>query len=284
MLLGGIMERQSTLAKEVAYSGIGLHSGREVKVRFLPAPADTGILFERIDLPGRPRVPAQAACVTQTMRATTLEAGDAKVFTVEHILAAFSALNIDNCLIEIDSLEPPVADGSALPFLELLAEAGRREQEALRSVYCIQEALTVRDGNRFISILPYEGFRITFTSVNPHKAIGIQFADVEITRDIFLKEIAPARTIGFVHEIEALQAQGLALGGSMENAAVYDENGAVNVLRFADELVRHKVLDVVGDLALAGPIKGHVVAVSSGHALNTKLSQLIAAARQGGCA
>ncbi len=278
------MERQSTLAKEVAYSGIGLHSGREVKVRFLPAPADTGILFERIDLPGRPRVPAQAACVTQTMRATTLEAGDAKVFTVEHILAAFSALNIDNCLIEIDSLEPPVADGSALPFLELLAEAGRREQEALRSVYCIQEALTVRDGNRFISILPYEGFRITFTSVNPHKAIGIQFADVEITRDIFLKEIAPARTIGFVHEIEALQAQGLALGGSMENAAVYDENGAVNVLRFADELVRHKVLDVVGDLALAGPIKGHVVAVSSGHALNTKLSQLIAAARQGGCA
>nr|WP_320147989.1 UDP-3-O-acyl-N-acetylglucosamine deacetylase [uncultured Anaeromusa sp.] len=278
------MERQSTLAKEVAYSGIGLHSGREVKVRFLPAPADTGILFERIDLPGRPRVPAQAACVTQTMRATTLEAGEAKVFTVEHILAALSAMDIDNCLIEIDSLEPPVADGSALLFLELLAEAGRCEQEALRSVYCIQEALTVRDGNRFISILPYDGFRITFTSVNPHKAIGIQFADVEITKELFWREIAPARTIGFVHEIEVLQAQGLALGGSMENAAVYDENGAVNVLRFADELVRHKVLDVVGDLALAGPIKGHVVAVSSGHALNTKLSQLIAAARQGGCA
>ena len=276
------MERQSTLAREVAYSGIGLHSGREVKVRFLPAPADTGILFERIDLPGRPRVPAQAACVTQTMRATTLEAGDAKVFTVEHILAAFSAMDIDNCLIEIDSLEPPVADGSALPFLELLAEAGRCEQEALRSVYCIKETLIVREEKRFISILPYNGFRITFTSVNPHKAIGIQFADVEITKELFWQEIAPARTIGFVHEIEALQAQGLALGGSMENAAVYDENGAVNVLRFADELVRHKVLDVVGDLALAGPIKGHVVAVSSGHALNTKLSQLIAAARQGG--
>ena len=278
------MERQSTLAREVAYSGIGLHSGREVKVRFLPAPADTGILFERIDLPGRPRVPAQAACVTQTMRATTLEAGEAKVFTVEHILAAFSALNLDNCLIEIDSMEPPVADGSALPFLELLAEAGRCEQEALRSVYCIKETLIVREEKRFISILPYDGFRITFTSVNPHKAIGIQFADVEITKELFWREIAPARTIGFVHEIEALQAQGLALGGSMENAAVYDENGAVNVLRFADELVRHKVLDVVGDLALAGPIKGHVVAVSSGHALNTKLSQLIAAARQGGCA
>ncbi|MDD3158037.1 UDP-3-O-acyl-N-acetylglucosamine deacetylase [Anaeromusa sp.] len=278
------MERQSTLAREVAYSGIGLHSGREVKVRFLPAPADTGILFERIDLPGRPRVPAQAACVTQTMRATTLEAGEAKVFTVEHILAAFSALNLDNCLIEIDSMEPPVADGSALPFLELLAEAGRCEQQALRSVYCIEEAFIVRDGNRFISILPYDGFRITFTSVNPHKAIGIQFADVKITKDLFWREIAPARTIGFVHEIEVLQAQGLALGGSMENAAVYDENGAVNVLRFSDELVRHKVLDVVGDLALAGPIKGHVVAVSSGHALNTKLSQLIAAARQGGCA
>ena len=278
------MELQSTLAKEVSYSGIGLHSGQEVKVRFLPAPANTGILFERTDLFGRPRVPAKAACVTQTMRATTLEEGEAKVFTVEHILAAFSALNIDNCLIEIDSLEPPVADGSALPFLELLAEAGRAEQQSLRSVYSIEKALIVREEKRFISILPYDGFRITFTSVNPHKAIGIQFADVEITKELFWREIAPARTIGFVHEIETLQAQGLALGGSMENAAVYDENGAVNELRFADELVRHKVLDVVGDLALAGPIRGHVVAVSSGHALNTKLSQLIAAARQGGCA
>ena len=278
------MELQNTLAKEVSYSGIGLHSGQEVKVRFLPAPANTGILFERTDLFGRPRVPAKAACVTQTMRATTLEEGEAKVFTVEHILAAFSALNIDNCLIEIDSLEPPVGDGSALPFLELLAEAGRAEQQSLRSVYSIEKALIVREEKRFISILPYDGFRITFTSVNPHKAIGIQFADVEITKELFWREIAPARTIGFVHEIETLQAQGLALGGSMENAAVYDENGAVNELRFADELVRHKVLDVVGDLALAGPIKGHVVAVSSGHALNTKLSQLIAAARQGGCA
>ena len=278
------MERQSTLAREVAYSGIGLHSGREVQMRFLPAPADTGIVFERVDLPGRPRVKAQASCVTQTMRATTLEAGEAKVFTVEHILAALAALHIDNCLIEINSLEPPVADGSALPFLELLAETGRSEQEAPRSVYCVQETLTVRDGSRFITVLPYDGFRITFTSVNPHAAIGIQFADVEITQEVFWREIAPARTIGFVNEIEALQAQGLALGGSMENAAVYDENGAVNELRFADELVRHKVLDVVGDLALAGPIKGHVVAVSSGHALNTKLSQLIAAARQGGCA
>lgn len=278
------MELQNTLAKEVSYSGIGLHSGQEVKVRFLPAPANTGILFERTDLFGRPRVPAKAACVTQTMRATTLEEGEAKVFTVEHILAAFSALNIDNCLIEIDSLEPPVGDGSALPFLELLAEAGRAEQQSLRSVYSIEKALIVREEKRFISILPYDGFRITFTSVNPHKAIGIQFADVEITKDLFWREIAPARTIGFVHEIETLQAQGLALGGSMENAAVYDENGAVNELRFADELVRHKVLDVVGDLALAGPIRGHVVAVSSGHALNTKLSQLIAAARQGGCA
>ena len=278
------MELQNTLAKEVSYSGIGLHSGREVKVRFLSAPANTGILFERTDLFGRPRVPAKAACVTQTMRATTLEEGEAKVFTVEHILAAFSALNIDNCLIEIDSLEPPVGDGSALPFLELLAEAGRAEQQSLRSVYSIEKALIVREEKRFISILPYDGFRITFTSVNPHKAIGIQFADVEITKDLFWREIAPARTIGFVHEIETLQAQGLALGGSMENAAVYDENGAVNKLRFTDELVRHKVLDVVGDLALAGPIRGHVVAVSSGHALNTKLSQLIAAARQGGCA
>ena len=278
------MELQNTLAKEVSYSGIGLHSGQEVKVRFLPAPANTGILFERTDLFGRPRVPAKAACVTQTMRATTLEEGEAKVFTVEHILAAFSALNIDNCLIEIDSLEPPVGDGSALPFLELLAEAGRAEQQSLRSVYSIEKALIVREEKRFISILPYDGFRITFTSVNPHKAIGIQFADVEITKDLFWREIAPARTIGFVHEIETLQAQGLALGGSMENAAVYDENGAVNKLRFTDELVRHKVLDVVGDLALAGPIRGHVVAVSSGHALNTKLSQLIAAARQGGCA
>lgn len=273
------MEKQTTLAQAACYTGIGLHSGRDVTVRFLPAAADSGIVFERIDLPGRPVVPARAQYVTQTLRATTLECGAAKVFTVEHILAALAALGIDNCHIEIDSVEPPVADGSALPFVQLLTEAGLTELEAPRQVQHVSEALTIRDGARFITILPYDGYRITFTSVNPHPALGVQFADVEVTVERFLQDIAPARTIGFVHEVEALQAKGLALGGSLENAVVYDEKGALNALRFPDELVRHKVLDVIGDLALAGPLKGHVIAVLSGHELNTKLSQLLVAAR-----
>lgn len=268
---------QTTVASTVSYTGIGLHSGQDVTITLKPAAAGTGIVFARIDLPGAPRVAAIAANVTSAMRATTLEDGLAKVFTVEHLLAAFSAMGVDNCLVEITAVEPPVADGSSLPFVRLLEQAGTLQQEALRTQIIIKQAVTIRQPDKFITILPYDGLRVTFTSVNPHPQLGVQFGDYEINVDSFIKEIAPARTIGFMHEVEALQKQGLALGGSLDNAVVYDDEKALTPLRFADELVRHKILDVIGDLALAGRVRGHVIAVKSSHALNTMLAKEILA-------
>lgn len=270
------MERQTTVASRVMYTGIGLHSGRDVTIALNPAPADSGIVFVRTDLAGLPRVAARAANVTNTMRATTLESGEAKVFTVEHLLAAFYAMDIDNCLVEISSVEPPVADGSSLPFFRLIESAGIvRQAELRRPPIIVTETIAVRYPDKFIAILPYDGFRITFTSINPHPLLGVQFGDYEITPEVFARELAPARTIGFMHEVEALKAQGLALGGSLDNAVVYDDEKCLTPLRFPDELVRHKILDVIGDLALAGRIAGHVIAVKSSHALNTALAKEI---------
>lgn len=274
------MSQQTTLAKTIAYTGIGLHSGKDVTITLQPAAADTGIVFVRTDLPGAPRVKATAANVTSTMRATTLEDGAAKVFTVEHLLAVFLALGIDNCLIEITAAEPPVGDGSALPFVRLVEEAGIAALSAPCRYAPLPAAQATRCPDKFIVILPYDGLRISFTSVNPHPLIGIQYGDFEITADTFIREIAPARTIGFMHEVEALKAQGLALGGSLENAVVYDDDKILTPLRFPDELVRHKILDVLGDLALVGRIRGHVIAVKSSHALNTALAKQIAASAQ----
>ncbi|MEG6585078.1 UDP-3-O-acyl-N-acetylglucosamine deacetylase [Dendrosporobacter sp. 1207_IL3150] len=271
------MQHQTTIGKTVTYTGIGLHSGQDVTIRLNPAPIDTGIVFARVDLPGAPQVAAKASNVTSTMRATTLESGNAKVFTVEHLLAAFSAMMVDNCIIEIDSVEPPVADGSSMPFVELIQQAGIIKQDAIRKILAVSAEQTIRHEDKFITILPYNGLRITFTSINSHPLLGVQFGDYEITPETFIKEIAPARTIGFMHEVEALKAQGLALGGSLENAVVYDAENVLTPLRFSDELVRHKILDVIGDLALAGCVRGHIIAVKSGHTLNTALANKILA-------
>lgn len=269
------MQYQTTIGRMVTYTGIGLHSGQNVTIRLNPAPVNTGIVFVRVDLPGAPQVAAKADNVTAAMRATTLESGPAKVFTVEHLMAAFSAMQLDNCLVEIDSVEPPVADGSSLPFVVLIQQAGLIAQAELRRVLTVETAQIVRQEDKFVAILPYDGFRISFTSTNTHPLLGVQFGDFEITPETFIKEIAPARTIGFMHEVEALQAQGLALGGSLENAVVYDDQTVLTPLRFTDELVRHKILDVIGDLALAGCVRGHIIAVKSGHALNTALAKKI---------
>lgn len=267
--------QQTTVAKTVTYIGTGLHSGKDVTITLTPASVNTGIVFERTDLAGNPQVVAMASNVTNAMRATTLENGSAKVFTVEHLLAAFYALEVDNCLVKINSVEPPVADGSSLPFVRLIEEAGVVSQDALRNLVEVIEAQTVRVDDKFITILPYDGLRVTFTSINSHPMLGVQFGDYEITRDVFINEIAPARTIGFMHEVEALHAQGLALGGNLENVVVYDDEKVLTKLRFPDELVRHKILDIIGDLALAGRIKGHIIAVKSSHAINTTLAKKI---------
>ena len=264
---------QTTLGQSVKYSDIGLHSGRPVSLELKPAAADSGIVFCRIDLPGKPTVRANASQVTSTMRATTLEAGDAKVFTVEHLMAALYVMGVDNCLVEMTAAEAPVGDGSAMPFVRLIEQAGIVELAQHRTVVAVTRPHEVADQGRSIKILPFDGFKISFTSDNPHPQLGFQQAEYEISPEIFIREIAPARTIGFMHEVEALKAQGLALGGNLDNTLVYDSEANLNPLRFPDELVRHKILDVLGDLALLGhPLRGHVIAVQSGHALNTALA------------
>lgn len=243
---------QTTLAKSVSYSGIGLHAAEEVHMVLCPAPANTGIVFIRTDLPGRPSVKAHLSNVTNTMRATTLEDGEAKVFTVEHVLSALNGLQIDNCIIEMDSAEPPVADGSSLNFVELIEQAGVKELDEARRELVVRRQHLVQEDDKFIAIVPYDGFRITFTSINPHPLLGVQFFDAEITKESYVKEIAYARTIAFTEELEMMKKLGLGKGGTLENVVVYDKEECLSVPRVDDELVRHKVLDIIGDMAMIG--------------------------------
>lgn len=275
-----ILQKQRTLKTEVSYTGIGLHSGREVHATLKPAPEDTGIVFVRKDLSGEPQIHAKAQNVTSTLRATTVEENGNKVFTIEHLMSAFHAHRIDNAYVELDSEEPPVADGASLIFFELMAKAGIVEQAKDRKEIVIDKVYRIDDEKtgRFVMVLPYDGFRVSFTSLNPHKLIGVQYEDFHVDEAVYHKEIAPARTIAYEKEIQALREMGLGLGGSLENVIVYNDAGWLNPLHFEDELVRHKILDVIGDLRLAGIIRGHVIAVASGHALNTQLAKQIAAA------
>lgn len=264
---------QTTLARPVSYNGIGLHAANEVHMVLRPAPADTGIVFVRTDLAGNPSVPAQLAYVTNTMRATTLEQGEAKVFTVEHLLSALQGMAVDNCIVEMDSVEPPVADGSSLTFVRLIEQAGIQKLDMPRRVLTVRRQHLVQEEDKFIAILPYDGFRITFTSINPHPLLGVQFSDTEITKDNYIRDIAFARTIAFTKELAMLKKLGLGKGGTLENTIVYDDTTCLSVLRSDDELVRHKVLDVIGDMALLGrSLKGHIIAVKSSHKLNNMLA------------
>ena len=264
---------QTTLARSVQYSDIGLHSGQPVLIELRPAEADTGIVFFRADLPGKPGVKAHVSHVTSTLRATTLEDGEAQVFTVEHLLSALYVMGVDNCAVQMSAPEAPVGDGSALPFVRLIEAAGLVELPAARREFSLVTPVGITEKNRSITVLPYEGFKVTFTSNNPHPLLGLQCAEYEITPESFIREIAPARTIGFMDEVAMLKEKGLGLGGSLENTLVYDAETNLNPVRFPDELVRHKILDVLGDLALLGSrLHGHVIAVQSGHSLNTALA------------
>lgn len=274
------MKKQITLAEPVSYAGIGLHSGRGVTMTLRPAGENTGIIFVRTDLPGHPHIHARADLVTSTHRATNLSENGARIGTVEHLLGTLSMMGIDNCYIEVDSPEPPVTDGSGLVFAQLVQKAGRMEQEAQKRVYIVDRAFSVYDGDKYIVMLPYKGVRISFTSINAHPLLGTQYFDIELDEAVFLKEIAPARTIGFMNEVEQMHKMGLGLGGNLENAVVYDDTKCLSVPRFPDELVRHKILDVLGDLSLLGAWQGHVVAVKSGHFYNSQLAKQIIAYRE----
>lgn len=271
---------QHTIGKDVTYKGLGLHSGMPVTMTMHPAAPGAGIIFKRSDLPGGPEMPAQSRYITNTLRATTLEKGEAKVFTVEHVLSALYALQIDNCVIEMDSPEPPVGDGSAKTFCDMVQEAGIETQDEMIPILTLDTSAAVYEDNKFITALPYDGLRITFTSINPHPLLGTQMRDVVIDHDSYMKEIAPARTIGFTWELEAMRKMGLGKGGTLENAVVYSETECLSQLRFPDELVRHKILDILGDISLVGPLHAHIIAVLGSHKLNAELSEKLQALKK----
>jgi UDP-3-O-[3-hydroxymyristoyl] N-acetylglucosamine deacetylase len=267
---------QKTLRKDIDCAGIGLHSGLRVAMRLRPAPPNSGIVFRRMDLGGA-EIAARQEHLQRSTLATTLANGEASIGTVEHVLAAAAGLGIDNLIVEVEGEEVPILDGSAAPFIYLMHEAGIKVQQAPRQFIKIVEPLRVDDGDKFVAIYPSDRFKISYTINFEHPLIGEQRQTFVITPRCFTEQIAPARTFGFLREVEALRKAGLALGGSMENAIVIGDNSILNnQLRFDDEFVRHKILDAIGDLALAGaPLLGHVVAHRAGHALHAGLVEAI---------
>jgi len=270
------MIKQRTLKTAVRAAGVGLHSGVKVEMTLRPAAADSGIVFRRMDLDPPAELRADPYLVTDTRLCSMLESGAAKVSTVEHLMSALAGLGIDNVLVDLSGPEIPIMDGSSAPFVFLLQSAGIIEQDAAKRYVRIIRPIEVRDGDKWARFVPHNGFKIEFTIDFNHpvfeksgKTVSIDFAD-----DAYTREVARARTFGFMHEVEALRNSGLALGGSLDNAIVMDEFRVLNQdgLRYDDEFVKHKVLDAIGDLYLLGhPIIGAFEAYKSGHALNNAL-------------
>lgn len=272
---------QHTLAGPAICAGVGVHSGERVRVSIRPAPAGSGIVFVRTDLDRDNRVPVSAEAVTQTRLCTVIanEAG-VTVATIEHLMAALAALEVDNAVIELDGPEVPIMDGSALPFVQLLDRAGRRRQEAERRFIEILKPVEVVDGDKTVRLTPCDRFEMAFEIAFPTKAIGRQRVDLHLTEDSFRNELADCRTFGFLAEVQALREAGLARGGSLENAVVIDGDRILNPegLRRPDEFVRHKALDAVGDLYVLGaPLLGRFEGVYAGHALNNLLCRALLA-------
>ncbi len=270
-------QNQRTIANEISYEGIGLHTGLNVRITFLPAPVNHGVVFVRTDLPEEPRVVASIEHVTDVFRGTTIGLDEIKIHTVEHVLCALAGLGLTNILIKINAKEPPAVDGSAQPFVKLLEEAGIVEQEEKTAQYTITEPIHLIDGSKQLIAMPSDKFMISFTIDYDTPIIGTQYAQLVINPETFQKEIMYARTFGFTREVEELRKQGLALGGDLTNAIVIGEDGILNEsLRSEDEFVRHKILDLVGDLFLTGlSLKGHFIAMKSGHALNVKMAGIL---------
>ncbi len=277
-------QRQRTLARAVSLEGIGLHTGRAVRLTLRPAPPGSGVTFRRVDLPGAPEVPARVESVVDTRRATVLGRGEARVSTVEHLLSALHGLGVDNALVEVDAEEVPAADGSALPFCQLIAQAGLQEQEAVRPLQELTKPVWVAEGGALLSAVPAPAgvftVRVIFTNDRRHPALTDQLWEGSIDPERYQQEIAPARTFGFLSELEALRQAGLGLGATPENAIAIGDEGVLTPLRFPDELVRHKVLDLVGDLSLVGPFSAHLVGIRTSHRLNHRLAQELARALQ----
>ncbi len=276
------MIRQRTLRNAIKATGVGLHTGDKVYLTLAPAPVNTGIVFRRVDLDPVVEIPARAENVGDTTLSTSLMANNERVSTVEHLLAAMAGLGIDNAYIDVSAPEVPIMDGSAGPFVFLIQSAGIEEQSAPKKFIRIKRKVTVEDGDKVASFLPFDGFKVSFTIDFDHPVFRDRTAhsEIDFSSTSFVKEISRARTFGFMHEIEYLRSKGLARGGSVDNAIVVDEYRILNQdgLRYDDEFVRHKVLDAIGDLYLLGhSLIGEFRAYKSGHALNNaSLRALIA--------
>lgn len=272
------MEFQKTIAKEVIYSGVGLHSGKPCRINFKPAGINSGIKFARIDLEDKPVIEVNVDNILGVSRGTAIGKNSVRVESVEHILAALSGMGIDNLLIETDNIELPVGDGSALPFVEKLKEAGISNQPAIRQYYQIPQPLEFLSEGVEIYAFPAEEFKITAVIDYNHPILKSQYATFNLSADVFAQEIAPARTYCFDYEIEFLRKRGLAKGGSLTNTIIVGEGKIHNagILHFANEFVRHKILDLIGDLYLVGhPIKARIVAVKTGHKSNIKFAKYL---------
>jgi UDP-3-O-[3-hydroxymyristoyl] N-acetylglucosamine deacetylase len=273
---------QHTITSPVRFSGVGLHTGVRVNLTLTPAPGNAGVVFKRTDLEGFP-IKANGANVARVSYATSLMRKGVLVSTTEHLLSALVAAGVDNVFAEIDNLEVPILDGSALPFAREIARVGLRRQRAKRSYLRVLKPVEITEGAKRIAIYPSDAYRITYQIDFAHPLIGRQRLELMPSADAFLGQIAPARTFGFFDEAESLRKAGLVRGGSLENAVVLSRNGVLNPegLRFPDEFCRHKILDLMGDLALLGhPILGHVVARRAGHAMHCALVSRLLADRE----
>tara|TARA_B100001179_G_scaffold205335_1_gene168604 strand:- start:450 stop:1352 length:903 start_codon:yes stop_codon:yes gene_type:complete len=270
------MHFQQTLRRSVTCAGIGLHSGHKVSLSLKAGLPDSGIRFRRADLGGH-EIPAMVKNVSGIHYATGLEVDSASVETVEHLLAALISMGVDNVIIELNQREVPIMDGSAAPFVYLVQEAGTRRQAKARRFLKVTRPISLSMGDKQIALYPSEHFKITYSISFDHPLLEHQSREIQLNKESFVDQIAPARTFGFLKEVERLRRQGLALGGSLDNAIVLSESGVLNrSLRFEDEFVRHKILDAIGDLALVGyPLIGHLVVNRGGHALHTALASMV---------
>jgi UDP-3-O-[3-hydroxymyristoyl] N-acetylglucosamine deacetylase/3-hydroxyacyl-[acyl-carrier-protein] dehydratase len=270
---------QQTLNRSATFSGVGLHSGNRVTMNFLPAPPNAGIRFRRVDLEGKPEIEARVENVFETNRSTTLAKGNTKIHTVEHVLAAFAGYGIDNAIVELDANEPPIGDGSSLEFCRMIQDAGIAPQDERREPYKVTEPIELQAGETTMTLFPHDGFKISCTSSDKGGHFT-QFFSVELSPKTWEKELASARTFCFYEEIEYLIKNGLIKGGSLENAVVIRDDAVLTSepLRYPEEFVRHKILDIVGDLSLAGrPLFGHLIAVKPSHTANCEMARLVCA-------
>jgi UDP-3-O-[3-hydroxymyristoyl] N-acetylglucosamine deacetylase/3-hydroxyacyl-[acyl-carrier-protein] dehydratase len=275
----GVLHHQQTLNRPASFSGIGLHSGNRVNMTLLPAAPNSGIRFRRVDLADKPEVEARVENVIENNRSTTLARGNVKIHTVEHVLAAFAGYGVDNAIVELDANEPPIGDGSSREFCKLIQDAGIVAQTERREVYQVTSPVELLMGETEMAFFPDDGFKITCTSADKHGRFT-QFYSVDLTPKTWEHDISNARTFCFYEEIEYLIKHGLIKGGSLENAVVIRDDAVLTTepLRYPEEFVRHKILDIIGDLSLLGrPLKGHLIAVKPSHAANCELVRLISA-------